>query len=199
MNDISKDEMRERLGNIDQIRDLLFGSKEEEFAGRFNQLESDLTGFKQEMREQLSEIQSSLSEKLQDSVNSLEKKIKYLGLTTHEEINKIIQDSARRERTTTRDIDTLSQDFKLKTDTIREEISQNKEKLQEDIYSFKNQIISKIEAELDALKDIKVSRDDLAEVLFELCIKIKGADFVPDLKEASDNNVQADFLLPEQQ
>lgn len=199
MSEISKDEMRERLGNIDQIRDLLFGSKEEEFSGRFSQLESELTTFKQEMREQLSELESSLSEKLQDSVNSLEKKIKYLGLTTHEEINKIIQDSARRERTTTRDIETLSQDFKLKTDNIKEEVSQNKEKLQDDIYSFKNQILGKIETELDGLKDIKVSRDDLAEVLFELCIKIKGADFVPDLKEASGNNVQADFLLPEQQ
>ena len=48
------------------------------------------------------------------------------------------------------------------------------------------------------LTEVKVSRTDLAEILFELCLKVKGSDFVPDLKEAAETQVKTDFILPEE-
>ncbi len=56
MAEISKEDMGARLGNIDQIRDLLFGHKTEEYeqlfekhTERLDKLESELSQFKAEM------------------------------------------------------------------------------------------------------------------------------------------------------
>lgn len=37
MSEISREEMREKLGNIDQIRDIIFGSKQREYDSRIEQ------------------------------------------------------------------------------------------------------------------------------------------------------------------
>uniref|UniRef100_A0ACD5GR41 Uncharacterized protein n=1 Tax=Desertifilum tharense IPPAS B-1220 TaxID=1781255 RepID=A0ACD5GR41_9CYAN len=75
MNDISKDEMRERLGNIEQIRDLLFGSQVREFEKRFNELESSLSSYQQEMRDRLNQLTDDMTTELRATVDSLEKKL----------------------------------------------------------------------------------------------------------------------------
>ena len=45
------------------------------------------------------------------------------------------------------------------------------------------------------LKEVKVSKDDMAEILFELGMRLKGAEFVPELKEAADTRIFDDVLL----
>jgi hypothetical protein len=43
MAEITKEEMRERLGNIDQIRDIIFGAQLREYDNRFDKIDSDLS------------------------------------------------------------------------------------------------------------------------------------------------------------
>jgi hypothetical protein len=40
MRDITQEEMRERMGNIDLIRDIIFGPKLQEYDNRIDKLES---------------------------------------------------------------------------------------------------------------------------------------------------------------
>ncbi|MEH2412603.1 hypothetical protein [Nostoc sp.] len=53
MSQMSKDDVRERLGNIDQIRDIILGTQVREYENRFNKLESDISQLQQQMRSQL--------------------------------------------------------------------------------------------------------------------------------------------------
>ncbi len=39
------------------------------------------------------------------------------------------------------------------------------------------------------LKDAKVSKDDIAEVLLELGLRLKGTELVPELKKVIDNGI----------
>ncbi len=200
MTEITQEEMRERLGNIGQIRDLLFGSQMREYEKRFQSLESqisELLNFKQEIQERLNKTHDSLNKEIVAVGDSLEKRLKYLSLTTHEELNKINQDKSEFKQKTSVNLADLSKSVNSQFKNIKEELNQTQTKVDTDIDNLKKNIFEALEKHISSLKEVKVSRDDLAEVLFELCIKVKGTDFVPDLKEAMDS--QTDFLLPEQQ
>lgn len=81
---------------------------------------------------------------------------------------------------------------------MKEELSQTREQVQTELQLLKAKIFEELEKSFASLRENKVSRSDLAEVLFDLCIKVKGAEFVPDLREAMESRLQADFLLPDQ-
>ncbi|MCU0535795.1 MAG: hypothetical protein MUD14_18050 [Hydrococcus sp. Prado102] len=205
MTEIAKEEIKDRLGNIDQIRHLLFGNKIKEYEQlfesndrRLDKLESELANFQTEMRDRLTQLQESLSNEIRSGLDSLEKKLKYLSLTTHEETSKLQQGIESTNKKLIQGVDNLDKKVNYQANFLRNEVSQTREKLEGEFQVLKQQFFSEMEKGMTDLKEGKVSRRDLAEVLFELCLKIKGTEFVPNLKEAADNQVQTDFLLPEQ-
>ena len=197
--------MRKRLGNVSQLRDLLLGDKIEEYERNFTQsyqrldkLESSLIKFQSMVNERLNKMQDSLSKEINTAVDSLEKKIKYLSLTTHEETNKLKQEIEIQSRNASNSIDTLQNNLKSETSYLKDELFQTRNTLGEELQNLKQQVLERLENNLSELTETKVSRTDLAEVLFELCLKVKGSDFVPSLKEAAENKVKTEFILPEE-
>lgn len=197
--------MRKRLGNVTQLRDLLLGEKIEEYEANFVQnsqrldkLESSLIKFQSGVNDRLNKMQESLSKEINRSVDSLQKKIQYLSLTTHEETNKLKQEIEVKSRTAFQNIDTLQNSLRSETSYLKDELFQTRNTLGEDLQDLKQQVLEKLEGNLSELAENKVSRADLAEVLFELCLKVKGSDFVPSLKEATDNRMKTEFILPEE-
>lgn len=198
--EITKDEMREKLGNISQIRDLLFGTQMREYEQEFHKLESELSrlvAFKEAINDRVDQLHQSLSQEISAVSDSLEKRLKYLSLTTHEEINKLAQEQESFEGKVSNNLEDLNLSLSKNIKNIKTEIVSNREQLENQIDSLKKIISEELDKQFGKLQDVKVSRDDLAEVLFELCIKVKGTEFVPDLKDAADS--KADFLLPDQQ
>jgi dGTP triphosphohydrolase len=205
MTDSAQEEIKERLGNIDQIRHLLFGSKIQEYEQRFDnsdrrlkKLETNLASFQTEIREKLTKLQDSLSSEIRSGINSLEKKLKYLSLTTHEETNRLQQALELTNRKFAQVTDTLDKKVNSQTSYLQNEITQTREGLEAEFQALKSEIFRELETKSSDLKEGKVSREDLAEVLFELCLKIKGKEFVPSLKAANENHINTDFLLPEE-
>ena len=205
MTEITKEEMRQRLGNVSQLRDLLLGEKIEEYETSFAQnsqrldtLESSLMKFQSEVNDRLNKMQDSLSSEITAAVDSLEKKLKYLSLTTHEENNKLKQEIETKYRTASQNIDTLQTSLKAETSYIKDELFQTRNTLGEDLQNLKQQVLEKLESNLSELTEAKVSRADLAEILFELCLKVKGSELIPKLKEATESQVKTEFILPEE-
>lgn len=198
MADLTKNDMQNRLGNIEQIRDLLMGSQLEVYEQKLIEIEGSVAELKEQTDEKLNKMQGSLSAEIRAAFDSLEKKIKYLSLTTHEKTNNLAEKIEGNEELFTEELESLTKSINNKTTNLRGELEQLRGDVQEDVDLFKNQIFDELVKRFSLLKENKVSRDDLAEVLFELCIKVKGSEFVPDLKEAADRGMQADFLLPDQ-
>ena len=61
MAEITKEEMRERLGNIDQIRDIIFGAQLREYDNRFDKIDSDLSMMQQDMQARIEQVKTVLS------------------------------------------------------------------------------------------------------------------------------------------
>lgn len=199
MAELNKQDMRDRLGNVEQIREILFGTQLRDYEQRIEKLEADSAAMNQELRDRLDQMQSTLSGELKAITDSLEKKLKYLSLTTHDETTKLWQKLEQTSQKNYNILETLNKTFTSKTASLREELTQTQEQFQTESQSLKVKIFEELEKCFSTLRDAKVSRVDLAEVLFELCIKVKGTEFVPDLKEAMENHLQTDFLLPEEE
>ena len=202
--EITQEELRERLGNVGQLRDLLLGDKIEEYEASFAQnsqrlesLESSLIKFQSEVDARLSKMQDSLSREINAAVDSLEKKITYLSLTTHEETNKLKQEIEAKSSNAFQSIDTLQNKLRSETSYLKDELFQTRNTLGEDLQNLKQQVLEKLESNLSELTENKVSRIDLAEILFELCLKVKGSDFVPRLQESTENQMETKLILPE--
>lgn len=198
MAELNRQDVRERLGNVEQIREILLGSQIRAYEQRLDKLEAEVGAMREEIRERLDQMQTTFAQEIKGTADSFEKKIKYLSLTTHDETTKLRQKVEQTSQKNYAVLETLNKTFSSRMAGLREDVTQTQEQLQNETRALKAKIFEELEKCFSTLQDSKVSRVDLAEVLFELCIKVKGTEFVPDLKEAVENQLQTDFLLPEE-
>ena len=189
MGEITKEEIRERMGNIDLIRDIIFGAKLQEYDSGIDKIESRLSSLEQEMRERTEQVKTECLTELRASVASLEEKIKSLSLTSQKDNIDVRQQIDRTYKSFSSSIETIDKAVVSQTSSIRKELSETKEKLQEDTRTLKAQIFDELEKRFSLLTDVKVSRNDMADILFELGLRMKKADFSPELAESARNGV----------
>ena len=197
MAEITKEEMRERLGNIDQIRDIIFGAQLREYDNRFDKIDSDLSMMQQDMQTRIEQVKTVLSTEMRAAIDSFEKKVKSITLNTQEESADVRQQIDRVNRKFSSSIEALDEALDNQTNSIRDELSQTRERLSEETRTLKTQVFEELDRRFSMLREVKVSRDDMAEILFELGMRLKGTEFVPELKGAADNKLSTDFLLPD--
>ena len=212
MTEIANDEIRRKLGNLTQIRELLFGEQIEDFNHRFNQyqkqletldsqvknLESDLEKFKSEQKQSLNQLQSDLSDEISNGINSLEKKLQYLGLNTSNEVTRINKDIEAKTQRNSQIIDAISKKFDSQNQNIRSEIGQTKASLEKEIFSLKQELLTLLEQNLSDFSKSNISRHELADLLFKVCLRIKGNDVKGELFDLTSNNqeMKAELILP---
>lgn len=196
MGEVTKEEIRERMGNIDLIRDIIFGSKLQEYDSGIDKLEAHLSGLEQEMRERTEQVKTECLTELRASIESLEEKIKSLSLTSQKDNIEVRQQIDRTYKSFSSSIETMDKAVVSQTTSIRKELSETREKLQEDTRSLKAQVFDELEKRFSMLADVKVSRNDMADILFELGLRMKKAEFSPELQESARNGVD-DVLLIE--
>lgn len=195
MADITKEEMRERLGNIDQIRDIIFGPQLREYDNRFDKLESDISLLQQEMRDRIDQVRTVISTEIRSAVDVLDKKIKTLNVTSQEEMTDLRQQIDRVNKKFSNTIEALDQTVDNQTHALRDEILQAKAKLQEDVRSLRGQVYEEVERRFGLLREDKISRHDMAEFLFEVGMRLKGNEFVPQLREAAELDVYTEVQV----
>lgn len=177
---------REKIGNMDQIRELMFGSHMREYTDRFDKLESELATFRGEITKRIDEVSNTLSNDLRTAIDALNKTIKSLTLTGKEEREDLQQQIERTDSKFTTRFESLSEEAESNTNALRNELSQTKGTLETEIRDLKTLILNEINKQFSALSEVKVSKDNMAEILFEVGMKIKGTELIADLQEMVD-------------
>lgn len=215
---MNKEEIRQKLGNIAQIRELLFGEQIEEYERKFTQTQQktqlletkleDLTlnldNFKSNIQEQLLELKQSFSEEINAAVDSLDKKLKYLSVNTYTEVTKLNKDIDNKTQSNFQKIELVTDRINTNIKSFKEETKHNQKVLAQDIENLKKQLSETIEKNLADLTEAKVSRHDLAEMFFELCLKVKqqdtkNAEIEPNLSDGHQEEKNGELLLLEEQ
>lgn len=214
MDDTTKAEIRQKLGNVSHLRELLLGEqiekydhKLEQYEQKINQLESNYQELKVLVDERLEQLESKLIHKIDTTTNSLERKIQHSITTAQEEHNKLKQELDISIQNSYSNVDFLQNTINSQNQSLKSEIIQSRAELEQDLRLLKKQIFEKLESRLSRLSSANVSRHDLAEVLFELCIKLKEPesdlkiserDAQNRLKETAQTPQPTNYILPEQ-
>jgi DNA anti-recombination protein RmuC len=197
MGEITKEEMRERLGNIDQIRDIIFGPQLREYDRRIDKLESNLSLLEQEMRDRIEQVKTTCLTELRSAVDSLEKKNKSISLGFQNDNAELRQTLDRVNKKLSTSIESLDNTVDRQTTALHNSLSETRDTLQEDIHNLRAKIFEELERRFSMILNANVSRDDMAEILFELGLRIRGTEFAPELKEAAGANIPDDKPLLE--
>jgi DNA repair exonuclease SbcCD ATPase subunit len=183
MNKMTKDEVRERLGNIDQIRDIIFGAQMREYDTRLEQAKTDLDNHQQEISDRLNHLKISLTGEIKAAVESLEKKIKTFNTNHTEEETDLRQQVDRLNRKLSSSIEDLDESLETKTKSLKEELTTTRDQYQGEILMLRDMVLSEIAEQAKLLQAGKVSRFDMAEALFEMGMRLQGSEFIPSLQE----------------
>lgn len=195
MSEITKEDVRERLGNIGQIRDIIFGTQIREYNHRLDKLESDLSLFQQELRDRLEQVKVSFTSEHKKSTDSLEKRLKSLSSTLQEENSDLHQQIDRVNKKLASSLEALDETLEAQTTAIRDDLSQTRDNLQGDVSALRDLVFEELNRRFSQLQGHKVSKDDMAEALFEMGMRLKGTEFVPELKKAADASYDSVPLL----
>lgn len=198
MTNPTNDEMREKLGNLERIRDLLFGEQSRDYEGRFQKLETELENVRRETLSRLNELKELFNSELNAAINSVEKKLKYLSATADEEFEEIRQTIERNFQLSTNTLNVVEKNLKSQTNSLQEQFSQMRSQFEQELSTLKNHLLEDLESRYSHLVETKLSRDDLAEILFELCMRVKSADAVSNtIEEADTKKSENKFFLIE--
>ncbi len=193
MGEITRDEIRERLGNIDQIRDIIFGAHLREYTSRLDKAESDISSIQQDVRDRLNELKSVLAIELRNAVESIDKRLKTISASTQEEAADLRQQFDRINRKFTNSIETLDETVEAQRIALRDELAQTRDNLQNDNRELRSLVLEELDRHFSILREDKLSKDDMAELLFELGMRLKGSEFVPELREAAEERAEEKY------
>ena len=207
MTEITKAEMRQKLGNIDQLKELLFGEQLAEYEAKIGhqsqiikQLEIDAYNYQERTNQRLEQLENKLKQRIATVSNSTEKKIQYLSENNREERQKL--DSAIKEvaKHSSSSFDSLQNNIKTNHSSLKLTVTELEAATNKGLQTLKQQLLEKLESSLAQLGTEKLNRQDLAEVLFELCLQLKEPQTMPELTldpetTATEDNANNDNLL----
>jgi len=195
MDKITKAEIRQRLGNVSQLRELLFGeqieiyeAKSQEYNHRLNQLEAGFQEFKLIIEKKLKELENNLIARVNNIASTTEDKISYVNTNNQAEHQKINEELTKISKESYRNIDFLQNSINDHHSSLKHEITQSKSTIDRELQLLKRQIFDKLESGMRELSNTKLSHDDLADVLFELCLKLKDPNSSLELYKHDNNS-----------
>jgi uncharacterized protein (UPF0335 family) len=200
--EITRDEIRERLGNIDQIRDIIFGAHLREYTSRLDKAESDISAIQQNVLDRLSDLKSVVAGELRAAVESIDKRLKTISVSTQEEAADLRQQFDRINRKFTNSIESIDEAVEAQRVALRDELTETRDNLQNDNRELRSLVLEELDRHFSILRADKLSKADMAELLFELGMRLKGSEFVSELSETAEEKFeekyeQVSILSPE--
>lgn len=164
------------INNVDQIRDIIFGSQIKDFEERFNSLNNTLKILEDKLTKAFHESHVKLQKETERSLEVIEKKIDNLSSATQKERSKLKELIDTTDESLQDQINNQKDEFDAKLKIIKENISDENKKMSENLNVMKAEIQATLEAGLDKLSDDKLSRDSMAQMLLDVAMKIQGTD-----------------------
>lgn len=187
----------EQFANIDQIRKILFGDQMSEYEVRLDQLEENLSDIQTKLDERISAVQAALSDDLRGAVAGLERLIKSQGLQEARErtgiLNKVEQVNRRLSAGLGELDESIHQDF----GALQDDLLNSRQKLYDELKKLESKVSAELEKSTSTLTKGKLARGDLAEMFFELGLKLNAIDEVAAKADDAATDQRTEYLLPE--
>ncbi len=188
MTDLTHDESSQRPGTIEQIRDLIFGPQKRLIDERLDRLASELQRVRDEAQRDTLQLRESLQTDASSNKQTMELRVQQLSGKLFEETSRLLQGAEQYERKLTADVAGASRAMSEAIASLRQEMADMQTAHQSEFHQLRERITADVEAKAAALRDDKVSRLAMADLLQELAMKLKGVDVLAELGEAVRTN-----------
>lgn len=162
------------LGNVDQIREIIFGSQMRELDQRFGGMEKRLEEMKNSFETQVRELKQVMQSEMNSSIELLETKLKNLGNLSKEEREALREELLRTDKRLNMALDSMTEEHDTKLSLMKKDQQNEMGRIKSDLAELRQNVSRELEERLSSMGEMKVSRDAMAEVLLDMAMKIKG-------------------------
>lgn len=167
-------------GNLDKVRDILFGGQMRDYEKRFNRLEDRLIKECSSIRDDIKKRLDSLEMYVKQEVESLNE-----GLTTEQaqrddatkEVSQELRDSTK---SLEKKIGQLDEQSNQRQRELRQQILEQSKSLDDDMRQKYESILSVIDREVQELRTDKTDRSTLAALLTQVAMQLNNEFEIPN-------------------
>ena len=163
-----------QIGNVDQIREILFGSQTRELNQRFDMIEKEIHSLKDEVYAKIQQNHNDFNAYVEGEFEAISKKIKSISSQQQMEFNDIRDISTKQEKRLQSSIDIVEEELNAKREQLQKSQLENRDMLRLEMKTLKDELLKALGERTTQLQDEKLSRDDAADIMMEVAIKMKG-------------------------
>jgi flagellar capping protein FliD len=160
---------------------------EEQYTTRFNTLEEDFSDFQEENRKRFETINDSQTNALQEVAAAANERMQGISSKMQEDVTDLRRQAKHTEEKLEFRVQALNEEIESSTTNMRQELSKIHKGAKDDLQELKAMLLDELEKNVRGLRDSKVSRDEMSEILFQFGMRIKGIDFGAGLSQLQAN------------
>lgn len=164
------------LGEIDKVRDILFGKYVADFEHRFAELESRLEADVDALKQRLVEKIESMDDAVNQSISNLDKQLAGEKKARDSELTSLQSMLTKAEKTLKHSINVMEDQANQDLSAIRKSIEESQLQLMDQMQAAQKEMTVLIENQKRQLEDDKVGRQSLALMLDEVALRLRGND-----------------------
>ena len=172
------------LGNVDQIREILFGSQSRDLDDRFNKIENSLKSIQDEMRSKIELNQNDFDERINSELETIGKKIKNVVSSQQDEFADIRDSALKQEKRINSSLETLEDELNAKREQLQRQQIEMRNTIRTQMDSLQDELLTVLDKKFTEIGEAKLSRDDAAEILMEAAMAMKGTKINQQLSAA---------------
>ena len=182
-----KQENISELGNVDQIREILFGSQSRELQERFEKLENSINSIQEEMRKKIQQTQIDFNSKIEDELEALNRKLKNMTSQQQDEFADVRDAALKQEKRLQNSLENVEEELNAKREQLQKQQNENNITLRSQMDALQDEFLKALDEKVVQLSGSKLSRDDAADILMEAAMAMKGKQINEQLSIESIN------------
>jgi len=174
-----------QLGNVEQIREILFGSQSREVQEKFDKLEESMKTMHEEMRKKMQQAELDFNAKIESEVETISRKIKNLSTQQQDELVDVRDAALKQEKRFQNALDIVEEELNAKREQLQKQHTENNITLRAQMDTLQDEMLQVLDEKIAALGLNKLSREDAADILMEAAMSMKGTQINQQLSMAS--------------
>jgi thymidylate synthase len=166
-------------GNIDKIRDILFGSQARDFDRRFSRLEERLVKDMSEMRDETRKKLDALEDYIKSEVKSLTERLVSEQNARLDAAKDLSGDLKELSHNFDRKITQLNEQSAKNESDLRQQILTQSKNLSEDIQKRHNEALDRLDREASEIREDKADRTAIANIFNEMALRLTNDFKIP--------------------
>ncbi len=162
------------VGNIDKIRDILFGNQTRDYDKRFVRMENQLTQEAAELKSELLKRIDSLEVYIKQEIKDINQRLKNETNERADSITMVQRELKEAVESLNKKLLQEEENLADKSTELRNQILDQSKQLSDDIMAKYDKTSSNLKMTAEELDDAKVNRSDLSGFFLDLAMRVSG-------------------------